>query len=106
MIRRPPRSTLFPYTTLFRSVGRRLGCGDRLGLRFGSAQRGFWRRFLHLLRRENLVGGPSRRRGRLVARRHHFPPGHPALDADPAAGGLSPRKPPVDVSPPPFEGNP
>src|SRR5256885_9088031 len=25
MIRRPPRSTLFPYTTLFRSVRRRLG---------------------------------------------------------------------------------
>src|SRR5260221_1708657 len=25
MIRRPPRSTLFPYTTLFRSVR---GCGD------------------------------------------------------------------------------
>src|SRR5207244_11547239 len=25
MIRRPPRSTLFPYTTLFRSVERRLG---------------------------------------------------------------------------------
>src|SRR3712207_7914266 len=24
MIRRPPRSTLFPYTTLFRSVGRQL----------------------------------------------------------------------------------
>src|ERR1039457_1236847 len=24
MIRRPPRSTLFPYTTLFRSVGARL----------------------------------------------------------------------------------
>src|SRR5256885_9639901 len=24
MIRRPPRSTLFPYTTLFRSVGKRL----------------------------------------------------------------------------------
>src|SRR3712207_8136209 len=24
MIRRPPRSTLFPYTTLFRSVGRTL----------------------------------------------------------------------------------
>src|SRR5256885_9624848 len=34
MIRRPPRSTLFPYTTLFRSVergpelGRRIGPGD------------------------------------------------------------------------------
>src|SRR2546430_4961862 len=25
MIRRPPRSTLFPYTTLFRSAGRRPG---------------------------------------------------------------------------------
>src|SRR3989449_7945725 len=25
MIRRPPRSTLFPYTTLFRSLGKRIG---------------------------------------------------------------------------------
>src|SRR5688572_31826738 len=25
MIRRPPRSTLFPYTTLFRSAGRKTG---------------------------------------------------------------------------------
>src|SRR2546430_12467411 len=34
MIRRPPRSTLFPYTTLFRSVPRRLaslGFGRRRG---------------------------------------------------------------------------
>src|SRR2546428_1158993 len=37
MIRRPPRSTLFPYTTLFRSVfvspdvvGLKLGCPGRL----------------------------------------------------------------------------
>src|SRR5256885_12660821 len=29
MIRRPPRSTLFPYTTLFRSRGAQLG-GDRV----------------------------------------------------------------------------
>src|SRR3712207_7079444 len=29
MIRRPPRSTLFPYTTLFRSSGRRGHVGDR-----------------------------------------------------------------------------
>src|SRR3712207_8883187 len=28
MIRRPPRSTLFPYTTLFRSEGRRRGRGQ------------------------------------------------------------------------------
>src|SRR3712207_8011470 len=27
MIRRPPRSTLFPYTTLFRSCGWSGGCG-------------------------------------------------------------------------------
>src|SRR3712207_8789095 len=32
MIRRPPRSTLFPYTTLFRSEGRGLPPGDGLGL--------------------------------------------------------------------------
>src|SRR3989442_10834762 len=32
MIRRPPRSTLFPYTTLFRSicVGNKGGCGGTL----------------------------------------------------------------------------
>src|SRR3712207_8427239 len=34
MIRRPPRSTLFPYTTLFRSrtleIWDRLGCGQRM----------------------------------------------------------------------------
>src|SRR3712207_7035570 len=32
MIRRPPRSTLFPYTTLFRSIQRSVQAGrDRLG---------------------------------------------------------------------------
>src|SRR6266480_5897859 len=29
MIRRPPRSTLFPYTTLFRSPGPDAACADR-----------------------------------------------------------------------------
>src|SRR5574337_2020315 len=33
MIRRPPRSTLFPYTTLFRSAGRRLEPAARLARR-------------------------------------------------------------------------
>src|SRR5258708_26144401 len=32
MIRRPPRSTLFPYTTLFRSVGIRCGLDALLRL--------------------------------------------------------------------------
>src|SRR5438270_13073485 len=31
MIRRPPRSTLFPYTTLFRSQSTTGGCGLALG---------------------------------------------------------------------------
>src|SRR5256885_4622373 len=31
MIRRPPRSTLFPYTTLFRSRERQPVCGHGLG---------------------------------------------------------------------------
>src|SRR3712207_8149398 len=31
MIRRPPRSTLFPYTTLFRSVDARRGGAEDLG---------------------------------------------------------------------------
>src|SRR2546426_8666674 len=29
MIRRPPRSTLFPYTTLFRSYSRKIRCSSR-----------------------------------------------------------------------------
>src|SRR3712207_7744711 len=36
MIRRPPRSTLFPYTTLFRSQGS-LDLTVRVSLRFGLA---------------------------------------------------------------------
>src|SRR3712207_7160089 len=38
MIRRPPRSTLFPYTTLFRSAGGRLP-GRRKGLRLAARPR-------------------------------------------------------------------
>src|SRR3712207_7514689 len=43
MIRRPPRSTLFPYTTLFRSVHRDVGqvsqqLGTPVGGRTGSEQ--------------------------------------------------------------------
>src|SRR5256885_9299842 len=58
MIRRPPRSTLFPYTTLFRShpigVGRSGGYGRRHpSIRKRGARRG---RGYH--------GGPARRYGR------------------------------------------
>src|SRR2546425_7530613 len=41
MIRRPPRSTLFPYTTLFRSVGSCLGHTlATTGTRFPKGRRG------------------------------------------------------------------
>src|SRR2546425_8875333 len=33
MIRRPPRSTLFPYTTLFRSIGRLPRPGDQVAVK-------------------------------------------------------------------------
>src|SRR3712207_7493804 len=36
MIRRPPRSTLFPYTTLFRSAGVAALQGERHGARLGA----------------------------------------------------------------------
>src|SRR5256885_17214389 len=39
MIRRPPRSTLFPYTTLFRS---RVAKAERLGLPDIDAARALW----------------------------------------------------------------
>src|SRR2546421_11900944 len=37
MIRRPPRSTLFPYTTLFRSYGKTLSLLKVTGDRFGQS---------------------------------------------------------------------
>src|SRR5258708_34267427 len=39
MIRRPPRSTLFPYTTLFRSASLRHDAGDRLRADLGLSGR-------------------------------------------------------------------
>src|SRR5258706_8521910 len=38
MIRRPPRSTLFPYTTLFRSRARRTARACRCGRRYGRSR--------------------------------------------------------------------
>src|SRR5256886_12007621 len=42
MIRRPPRSTLFPYTTLFRSLRGGEGNGDRVFRRFSDSQQRRW----------------------------------------------------------------
>src|SRR5258708_24618539 len=38
MIRRPPRSTLFPYTTLFRSLSAELADGCLRSVRYGSLE--------------------------------------------------------------------
>src|SRR5258708_25145928 len=65
MIRRPPRSTLFPYTTLFRSV-----CGA-----FRSSKRRSWRSMKYLAndaRGHKFIMAGTRRKHRLVMR-HHEP---------------------------------
>src|SRR5438105_9063968 len=41
MIRRPPRSTLFPYTTLFRSLDREESLAKRLGVSEARLQAAF-----------------------------------------------------------------
>src|SRR5258708_22153254 len=60
MIRRPPRSTLFPYTTLFRSRG----CGSFVWL--PSRRKGDAEPFRHHSRRHSL----SRRYGRVRSEEH------------------------------------
>src|SRR3712207_7791511 len=70
MIRRPPRSTLFPYTTLFRSaVGRPLQGGHRRSWRRGdnNGGGGRGRRAFHR-RAEGPNGGPMLREDRKSTR--------------------------------------
>src|SRR2546430_12760355 len=67
MIRRPPRSTLFPYTTLFRSHVEHQGCDEHEG------------REGHAVRAGDVAGGGLRRVGRVepdheYAREQHEPP--------------------------------
>src|SRR3712207_9253887 len=50
MIRRPPRSTLFPYPTLFRSEPARLGVRDPLGMLERSFEAGMGQEVLVLPR--------------------------------------------------------
>src|SRR3712207_7889177 len=64
MIRRPPRSTLFPYTTLFRSAQTSALAVDVLGRRIHDAIRPKRERLLEKRRRENVVDS-ERRAGRM-----------------------------------------
>src|SRR5258708_30370414 len=59
MIRRPPRSTLFPYTTLFRSELQPRSCCQRQELRGGNVLAGGQRRARHQGQKE---GRPLPRR--------------------------------------------
>src|SRR2546422_8465048 len=68
MIRRPPRSTLFPYTTLFRSI-HKLATGDHGGHRVSTGQdllvqgiicEGIWRDIIQgLVRGHILIAQPD-----------------------------------------------
>src|SRR2546427_11545186 len=64
MIRRPPRSTLFPYTTLFRRTRSRRGAGWRLVARWLEAPRdarGGWQ-LQHLPPRPERTAPPAAHR--------------------------------------------
>src|SRR5688572_32292479 len=70
MIRRPPRSTLFPYTTLFRSEGSKSARARRVSQRNGAAGRAQYSR-LHRAWEPR----PAERLGKRVqaaAECHHF----------------------------------
>src|SRR3712207_7863852 len=72
MIRRPPRSTLFPYTTLFRSEQARHDGAGRAAQDLGDLLRGA---LLHVVERQHLpvVGGQGgeRRLQRLARSEEH-----------------------------------
>src|SRR5256885_14427992 len=102
MIRRPPRSTLFPYTTLFRSGARRdrLRLGDFLGDRvhrapFDSGGGGFRRAALRALLPAHGVRARARRARGLVslgaARHRRLPAFHDARAHARARVALRPR---------------
>src|ERR1035437_4112811 len=82
MIRLPPRSTLFPYTTLFRSRGRLrdLDHADRDQLRAG---RHSAKETLGRVRRSRWIGKGRRHPGRLRPGRRHLTRAGPALARDP-----------------------
>src|SRR5688572_32745996 len=74
MIRRPPRSTLFPYTTLFRSQetsrGERRGDGERVAVRVERAGDVDERRH-HAPARETAIGARELVQGDVAVAEHH-----------------------------------
>src|SRR3712207_8436054 len=82
MIRRPPRSTLFPYTTLFRSM---IACGAGLLLVEGKAA--FWALALAL----GSVMGPAQSASRTLMARM-APPGEEAARSEEHTSELQSRQ--------------
>src|SRR3982750_4393815 len=99
MIRRPPRSTLFPYTTLFRSAPCRATTGRRPTARCSPASSGTRRSEEHtselqsrsdlvcrlLLEKKNLLEFTS---ARLITLHIHAPLAHARTRAHPTGGEL------------------
>src|SRR2546422_6924949 len=75
MIRRPPRSTLFPYTTLFRSRSRVARARDAHGAARRPAARA------RAIQERVLAGVPQRGRGARAVRRRARPPTRAARTA-------------------------
>src|SRR2546427_1720338 len=81
MIRRPPRSTLFPYTTLFRSLGERHARGSDEDATAAARHQ------------ERLVAGPlDRRSGRDLQRLARSPPQPAGEGGPPLPAGRGDRK--------------
>src|SRR3712207_7944260 len=73
MIRRPPRSTLFPYTTLFRSTGPTAAVAGRRSRHVARASTGLPR---EVACRRRILGGGCRSRAAQGRRREVFPVPH------------------------------
>src|SRR3989441_12140621 len=87
MIRRPPRSTLFPYTTLFRSIWRFAEGGDTLDY---VVTQGSGKVLQVEWRRDGKVGARSEthyEQGMAAAARIDFPEGPARLEFTVVAGG-------------------
>src|SRR2546430_16486247 len=107
MIRRPPRSTLFPYTTLFRSAGeepraRREGIAADAGVAAGAdRRRGHEGAADHHQGRRPGLGGGAGRHAREAERREGEDPDHPrrrrrgGRARRPARGGVERDRHPV-----------
>src|SRR2546427_7306517 len=68
MIRRPPRSTLFPYTTLFRSAGHALAQIEHTVVRQGRRRRGLQSFLVHGLRPFAMVSNRAKKLDRKSTR--------------------------------------